>query len=470
MSRRARSASRSMTSWIASGWILVITVVGALAPFLSNSRPVFVEDPVRGRIFPLFAALTTEDKLWLWIVLTPLALTLSRILAAPIGRWWSKAALRRCAFGLFTGFMIAGGIVCFLVPPTVDPHAYRRERDVRHDLADADACILANPGVDQAALYLATCTELRRDASALADLQFEVGERIAIVGEFLAKRGATTSQPESATDPRLPDTLVGRIADAARRNVARSTTLATAVFAPIPVGAVELDRRAVSLLPFASVAHPLGTDHRGRDLLAILIHGTRTSMTIGLFSVAAALLIGLAAGAAAGMGPRWVDTIVSLAIKAMMALPVLSILLVLTAYLPPSRSTMIVVLAFLLWPSVARLVRSEVSRLVREEFVMSVRALGAGPFRVFGLHLLPMLRTPLLVHTALALGSVVLAESTLDFLGLAAPDAVGWGGMIAASRRSPGELWHFAVFPGAMLVGLIVALNIVGRARTDSIR
>lgn len=469
MIRRSNITPWSTSAKVALGWILVIAIIGALAPFLSNSRPYFIQDPSRGRIFPLFAALTTEDKFWLWIVLSPLIFKLSRLLAVPLGRWWTSEVEHRCGQILFGSSMIAAAALCFGTATTVDPHAYRREKEVRNELAIADARLLADPIGDRASTYHSVCTELRRDAAALADLQAEVGERLTMIDGFLAQKDVAASQPRGMENRRLPVVLLERLAELVRTNTLRSTTLASATFAPLAVGAVELDRRAVSLVPFASAAHPLGTDHRGRDLAAILIHGTRTSMTIGIFSVALALLIGIAAGAAAGIGPAWLDGTISLAIKAMMALPVLSILLVLVAYLPPNRSTMIVVLAMLLWPSIARLVRSEVSRLVREEFVLAVRALGAGSIRVFFLHLLPMLRAPLLVHSALAVGSVVLAESTLDFLGLAAPDAVGWGGMIAASRRSPSELWHFAAFPGAMLVGLIVALNVVGRARSGNV-
>ncbi len=237
--------------------------------------------------------------------------------------------------------------------------------------------------------------------------------------------------------------------------------------------ATDLDR----VLDPPSLAHPLGTDALGRDLLARIFHGGRVSLAVGGLATLLAVGLGVPLGALAGARGPIADAAVSRAIEAVLCFPSLILALALLAASPPwlrelpDPLRIAAVLGVTGWAVVARFLRGEVRRVGSTLAVEAARATGAGEIRVLSRHVLPAALAPVLVTAAFGVGAAVLLESALSFLGLGVrvPTAT-WGGMLAESRNVIGVAWWTAVFPGAALVVTVVACNLVGeglRRRLD---
>lgn len=211
----------------------------------------------------------------------------------------------------------------------------------------------------------------------------------------------------------------------------------------------------------------LGSDRFSRDVLSRIIHGARISLLIGFLAMALSLVIGIAVGALAALGPRWVDTLLMRVVDGLLAFPSLLVLIVLAAFFATGTRTLIVLMGCLAWMGIARLMRAELLSLRRRDFVVAARGLGATPWRIFYRHLLPNAFPPILLQAMLMVGSLILAESTLSFLGFGvSPPEPSWGNMIAESRHQISTAWWVGVFPGLALAGTVVMLNLA----TDGLR
>lgn len=213
--------------------------------------------------------------------------------------------------------------------------------------------------------------------------------------------------------------------------------------------------------------HWLGTDDIGRDVLARLLHGARLTLLIALGVVLLSTLLGVALGALAGWKGGVADLVLSRALEVASTFPTVFFLIVVVAALrTPSVMAVIVVLALTRWPEAARLMRAEVLRLKSQDFVAAARALGAGELRILVRHVVPNALPPIVVSSTFAVGSAVLLESALSFLGLgAAPPAASWGELLQQAHRSlvtPGA-WWLAVFPGLAIASLVLATQAVGK-------
>jgi peptide/nickel transport system permease protein len=192
----------------------------------------------------------------------------------------------------------------------------------------------------------------------------------------------------------------------------------------------------------ASAAHPLGTDAFGRDVFARLVHGTRASLALGLavalLSLASGVVLGCTAGALGGI---W-DSLVERSVEVVGVLPsVVAVALVRALERRPSLLSLVVVVAAVNGASIARLVRGLVLRCLAEEWAVAARATGASPLRIAFRHLAPHLLPALAVATVLALGSVVLTETSLSFLDLGIPSkTASWGEMLGEIRWGAGTL------------------------------
>lgn len=233
-----------------------------------------------------------------------------------------------------------------------------------------------------------------------------------------------------------------------------------AIHAPVPFGPSEgaLGRR---LLPPGG-RHLLGTDRLGRDVLSGIIHGTRSSLLVGFGAVGLALLIGCAAGGFAGYRGGWVDALLGALIQWFTCFPALVLILAILAFVKPGSFSTILVLALLGWTTPARLLRGEVARLRGALWVDVAKTQGLRTSRIFLRRVLPHAAGPVIVHGVLAVASAILIESTLSYLGIATVDRASLGAMLRQGRDSLPSGTHLIIYPGAVLVVLVLALHRLG--------
>lgn len=217
-----------------------------------------------------------------------------------------------------------------------------------------------------------------------------------------------------------------------------------------------------------SGAHWLGTDELGRDVLARLVHGARVSLFIAALTVLVAAIVGSLLGGSAGLFGGPVDLVLSRLTEVMVTFPTLFFLVALLAVLrTPSLWPVALVLGLTRWTDVARLVRAEVQKLKTLDFVVAARAMGAGSAHVLFRHLLPNALGPVIVTATFGVGSAILLESALSFLGLGvSPPTASWGELLSQAQRTlltPGA-WWLALFPGLAIGVTVLAVNGVGEA------
>ncbi|HEX3954380.1 MAG TPA: ABC transporter permease [Stellaceae bacterium] len=254
------------------------------------------------------------------------------------------------------------------------------------------------------------------------------------------------------------------------------------VVGPFLGRAIGLDPNAVDLLArYAgpSSAHLLGTDELGRDELLRLLEGGRVSLTIGIAAAIGAAAVGALVGLVAGYVGGWTDRALMRLTDAIIALPLLPLLIVLAAldlnklgvpgFLARSDEislVRIVVLAVLVgWTTAARLVRGATLVTRQRDFVRAAQSLGAGVPHILWRHILPNVLAPLIVATTLSVGDVILLESVLSFLGLGIqPPLTSWGTMLSNAQEMISASPMLAIYPGAMIFLTVIACNLFGDA------
>lgn len=215
----------------------------------------------------------------------------------------------------------------------------------------------------------------------------------------------------------------------------------------------------------------LGTDTLGRDVLARLLHGGRVSLAVGLLAMLVAVVAGLVVGMTAGLAGRTVDALLMRLVDALLAIPMLFLLILLAALFRPSLATLVGVLGFSSWMGVARLVRGQVLSLRQRDFVLGARSIGAGPLRIAVVHLLPNVATPLAQDAALRLGDLILVEAALSFLGLGVqPPLASWGGMVAQGEELVMGGWWVALFPGVCVAAAVISAALIADGLGDLAR
>ncbi|MDH4121010.1 MAG: ABC transporter permease [Deltaproteobacteria bacterium] len=221
-------------------------------------------------------------------------------------------------------------------------------------------------------------------------------------------------------------------------------------------------------LELPSLAHPLGLDANGADILSRLIHGARISLLVGFSSVAASAVIGVTLGLLAGFYGGWVDQLLMRLVDIFLAFPGLLLAIALVAVLGPGLSNVVLALALLGWTGFARLVRAQVLAAMGREYVLAARALGAGPVRLMARHLLPNVAAPLLVQSSFAVAGAILAEASLSFLGLGAPPGTpSWGAMLSEGKEVLWEAPHVSLAPGLAIMGVVLGFNTLGDLLAD---
>jgi peptide/nickel transport system permease protein len=213
----------------------------------------------------------------------------------------------------------------------------------------------------------------------------------------------------------------------------------------------------------------LGSDEFGRDVLSRLLYGARTSIGLALVAMLGAVIIGALAGAWAGYRGGWMDEAIMRVADFVLVLPVIYVVLVLRAVLPlvmpPSTVFLLVTGIFMLvgWPIVAKGVRAIVAGERNREYVQAAQSLGASPFRILTVHLIPACTGHLLVQATLLLPAFILAEATLSFIGLGFPDPIAsWGTMLAgAANYNAVARFPWTLTPAIAIFAVVLATNVV---------
>ncbi len=242
-----------------------------------------------------------------------------------------------------------------------------------------------------------------------------------------------------------------------------------AVFAPwiAPMDPFATDAGASLSMP--SATHWLGADFMGRDMFSRIVHGARISLAVGVGATVLGCAIGVAVGLASGYVGGWFDMLVQRVSDIMQSLPLLVMALVMAASLGPSLRNTIIAIAIPTVPNVARIVRSSTLSLREMPFVEAARAVGMSDWRIAIRHVLPNTLAPLIVLATAQLGSAILTEASLSFLGLGVPEPhPSWGRMLSESaveyvRRAP---W-LVIFPGLAISLVVFGTNLLGDALRD---
>lgn len=213
------------------------------------------------------------------------------------------------------------------------------------------------------------------------------------------------------------------------------------------------------LPPFQEARHLLGTDMLGRDLLAGLLYGARVSLLVGSAATVLTLLVGIGVGALAAYIGGWVDAALMWITEFFLIMPSLFLAVILVAILEPSLYSVVLAIALVAWPPVARIVRSEFLSLREREFVLAARVVGQKPLRIVFTQILPNALTPILVVAGFIMAAAILTEAALAFLGLGDPEAMSWGFMINAARNLLRQAWWMSLWPGLAILVTVLAVN-----------
>ncbi len=216
--------------------------------------------------------------------------------------------------------------------------------------------------------------------------------------------------------------------------------------------------------------HILGCDELGRDILARIIWGGRTTILVSFCSLGFALIIGIILGTAAAYYGGWAETIIMRIVDIIMSIPSVLLMITLATLLRPSIPNLIFVVAFGLIPNQARIVRGQVLQLIDQEYIKAARVQGASDLRIIMNHILPNAISPIITTIILDIALAVMTISTLSFLGLGvqAPNPE-WGTMLSSGRNYLRQAWHISTFPGIALTITLMSLTLIGDGLRDAL-
>jgi peptide/nickel transport system permease protein len=264
---------------------------------------------------------------------------------------------------------------------------------------------------------------------------------------------------------------LGRLARHRGACVGATVALGFALVALLAPWLAPYDPETIALaanLQAPSGGHPFGTDSLGRDVLSRTIWGARISLTIGVVSVALAMLGGVPLGALAAWRGGWADRTIMRAVDVLLSFPTILLAIVVITIFGPGLGHAMLAIGVAQVPLYARLTRAAVLRVKILSFVEAARAAGCGEWRLLARHVLPNCLPPLLVQSTLLFATAILSAAYLGFLGLGAqPPTPEWGTMLAKARDFLRTAPHVSIFPGVTIMLTVLGLNLLGDGLRD---
>ena len=243
----------------------------------------------------------------------------------------------------------------------------------------------------------------------------------------------------------------------------------TAIFGPAIYGIDPFEMVWAPFSPPGVDGYILGTDYLGRDLMAGIINGARVSIIIGLSAAFMSVVIGVSVGALAGFYRGWIEEVLMRITEFFQVLPTLLFAMVIVALFGASLPMITFAIGIVSWTAVARITRSEFLRIRELEFVMASRSSGTRPLRIIFSVILPNALPPIIVQSALMVGSAILFEAGLSFLGLTDPNVVSWGQIIGSNRQYILDAGYTVTFPGIAIFITVLCISLVGDGLNDAL-
>ena len=214
--------------------------------------------------------------------------------------------------------------------------------------------------------------------------------------------------------------------------------------------------------------HVLGTDSLGRDIYSRILFGARVSLLVGVAAVVGSGVIGIILGLLVGYYKGWLDSVLMGYADVQQSFPFLALAIVVVALLGSSLTNVLIVLVIGGWILYARIVRAEVLSVSQKDFIEGAKSVGASDLRILYKHLLPSVRSPILIVSTFNFAWFIIAEASLSFLGLGIPPSIpSWGAMMSESRAYLNIAWWFPLFPGVALVSCVLGANLLGDGLRD---
>ncbi|WP_238365039.1 ABC transporter permease [Mesobacterium pallidum] len=242
-----------------------------------------------------------------------------------------------------------------------------------------------------------------------------------------------------------------------------------AIFGPMLYPTDPFDMVWAPFSPPGEEGYLLGTDYLGRDLMAQIIHGARVTLIIGLSAAIVTIVIGVTIGALAGFYRGWVEEVLMRITEFFQVLPTLLFSMVIVALFGATLPMITFAIGIVSWTAVARITRAEFLRIRELEYVTASRAAGAPSGKLMFKVILPNAAPPIIVQSALMVGSAILFEAGLSFLGLTDPNIVSWGQIIGSNRQYILESGYTVTIPGLAIFVTVLAISLVGDGLNDAL-
>ena len=212
-------------------------------------------------------------------------------------------------------------------------------------------------------------------------------------------------------------------------------------------------------------AHPFGTDAMGRDYLARCLYGGRASLAAGFMAMILSTFIGIVVGSVSGFMGGAVDAVLMRIVDALMSLPTFLIMVVMNAYLEPGLQNVVLIIGFLTWMNIARIVRGETIAVNQREYVIYAKISGQKKMAVIVKHILPNIMPTIIVAATMNIANAILMESALSFFGMGLrPPAASWGSMLSNAQGYIATAPYMAFFPGLLILITVISFNYLGEA------